>query len=272
MHSIVSQTYARYRPAKALIGMVHVGALPGTPMNETSVELIAGAAADEARVLAEAGFDALIVENMHDAPYVTGPAIGPEITAAMARVVLEVEAAVELPVGVQILACGNQQAVAVAAATGAGFVRAENFVFSHIADEGLLAEAEAGPLLRYRRAIGADGVAVFADIKKKHASHALTADVSLEETAEAAAYFGADGLIVTGPATAKPVDLDELARVRGVTDLPLLVGSGVTAESAPRLLEHADALIVGSAIKAGGRWSNPVDPARAREVAAALGR
>ena len=258
-------------PRPAIIGMVHVGALPGSPANTTSVEIIAGQAAEEARVLADVGFDAIILENMHDAPYVHDTEHGPEVVAAMTRIVLEVEAEVgevrPLPLGVQILSGGNKHAIAVAQSAQASFIRAENFVFSHVADEGLLVRAEAGSLLRYRKSIGADDVAVFTDIKKKHASHAITADVSLEEVAEAALFFGADGLIVTGTATGKPTNADDVRRVRSVVDASgrearVLVGSGVTDQTAPALLEHADALIVGSFIKEDGAWHNAVDAAR----------
>ena len=88
-------------------------------------------------------------------------------------------------------------------AVGAAFVRVEGFVFAHVADEGLI-ESDAGALLRYRRAIGAEGVRVFADVKKKHSAHAITADVDLAETAHAAEFFLADGVIVTGAATGEP--------------------------------------------------------------------
>lgn len=40
-------------------------------------------------------------------------------------------------------------------------------MYSHIADEGLM-NACAGPLLRYRHNIGAEHIAIFTDIKKKH--------------------------------------------------------------------------------------------------------
>ncbi len=253
-------------PERALIGMVHVGALPGTPRATASIESLARAAADEARILADAGFDAIIVENMHDAPYVHGDVLGPEIVAGMTRAAHAVTSAVSVPVGVQILSGGNAHALAVCSATGAAFIRCENFVFSHVADEGLLDRAEAGPLLRYRRSIGADHVRVFCDIKKKHASHALTADVSLAEAAHAAEFFGADGLIVTGSATGNPTSPADAAEVRNATRLPVLVGSGVTPEDAPKLLEHADALIVGSYIKRDGHWANPVDPGRAAQL------
>ncbi|MEM7628168.1 MAG: BtpA/SgcQ family protein [Planctomycetota bacterium] len=246
-----------------LIGMVHVGALPGTPRAAATPEMLAAQAAKEATQLAEAGFDAVIIENMHDTPYLKGSRLGPEITATMTRVAVEVATAVDLPLGVQILSCGNRQAVAVAHAAGFQAVRCENFVFSHVADEGLLPDAEAGELLRYRRGIGADGVALLCDIKKKHASHALTADISIADAAEAAAFFGADALIVTGAHTAKPVHDEDLRAVRNACELPIIVGSGATSEAAKQLLTLADAVIVGSAIKHEGDWKNPIDPARA---------
>ena len=257
---------------RILIGMVHVGATPGTPFASAGVDQLAEQAAEEARILREAGFDAIIVENMHDAPYVHGEALGPEQTATMTRVTLAVAGEFKGPMGVQILSGGNTQALAVASATGAGFIRCENFVFSHVADEGVLERAEAGPLLRYRRHIGAEHIAIAADIKKKHASHAITADVSIGETAEAAQFFGVDALIVTGPSTGKPADLDDLKHVRRVATVPVLVGSGVTPESVAPLFDFAEALIVGSSIKEQGSWKNPVDPARAEAIVRARDR
>lgn len=256
----------------ALIGMVHAGALPGTPGSRLGVDEIIASARSDALALRGAGFDALIVENMHDVPYVHGDRLGPEIVAAMALITAEVIAAAGCPVGVQILSGGNRHAMAVAHCAGAGFIRCENFVYAHVADEGLLPEAEAGPLLRYRRSIGAGGVGVFCDIKKKHASHALTADVPIEEAAASAAFFGADALIVTGVATGSPVDMGELARVRGSTRLPVLVGSGVTPGTVAEVLEHASGVIVGSATKVGGLWSGAVDPAAAAAIVSARDR
>ncbi|HJT88813.1 MAG TPA: BtpA/SgcQ family protein, partial [Bryobacteraceae bacterium] len=146
---------------RALIGVIHAGALPGTPESRHGVAALAEEAAREARVYAAAGFHGLILENMHDRPYLKG-AVGPEIGAALAVIGAEVRRAAPLPVGIQVLAGANECALAVAHACGAAFVRVEGFVFAHVADEGLI-EASAGPLLRYRRAIGAEGVRVFAD-------------------------------------------------------------------------------------------------------------
>jgi len=250
-------------PAGTLIGMVHVDALPGTPRSERSVRDIAQRAGAESRTLATAGFDAIIIENMHDAPYLRGE-VGPEIVSAMTACALSVrDAAPGLPLGVQILAGANRAALAVAHASGASFIRAENFVFAHVADEGLMPEADAGPLLRYRGMIGAEHVAVFADLKKKHAAHAITGDVSLAETARAAHFCGADGVIVTGASTGEPTGVDDLTSAADASPLPVLAGSGVTEWSVKEQLTACRAVIVGSALKHDGDWRNPVDPSRA---------
>jgi len=249
----------------SLIGMVHVGALPGTPHNCDPVSTIARQAAEEASILEEAGLDAVMIENMHDRPYMLRE-VGPEIVAAMAAVADAVRRAVSVPLGVQIVAGANRAALAVACACGASFIRAEGFVFAHVADEGLMAEADAAELLRYRRHIGAQHVAVLADIKKKHSSHAVTADVDVAETARAAEFFGADGVIVTGPTTAQPAAVEELRAARQAARVPVIVGSGVTAENLAVYWSNADALVVGSSIKHGGVWSNPVDPARVKAL------
>jgi membrane complex biogenesis BtpA family protein len=249
--------------------MVHVEALPGAPFATLSLDEISEIAVNEAAILKDTGFDALILENMHDRPYINAPH-PPHTTAAMTRVALAVREAVgDMPMGIQVLSRGEHEALAIAQACGAAFIRCENFVFAHIADEGLMPTAAAGPLLRYRSAIGADQIAIFADIKKKHASHALTADISLTEASHAAEFFGADGVIVTGSSTGKPTDPRHLAEVRAATKLPVLVGSGVTPQQVKPLLQHADALIIGSALKHDGLWSNPIDPARCKAIVAA---
>ncbi len=249
--------------------MIHLGALPGSPTGKRPIARIAEQAAAEARLLAKAGFDGLMIENMHDAPYINGRQ-GPEITAAMTAAALAVRAAAPgLPLGVQVLSSGHEEALAIALASGASFIRVENFVYSHVADEGLLAAAAAGPLLRYRRAIGAEHIRLFCDIDKKHASHALTADLSLSDLAHAAEFFRADALVVTGGFTGEETDTDDLAEVRAASKLPLIVGSGVTPTNIVAMFQHADAVIVGSWFKRGGRWAAEPDSRRAAQLVAA---
>jgi membrane complex biogenesis BtpA family protein len=195
---------------------------------------------------------------------------GPEIVAAMTRLAVEVRRAVGLPLGVHVLAAANREALAVAHAAGARFVRVEGFVFAHVADEGLI-DGCAGDLLRYRRAIGADDVLVFADVKKKHSAHAITADVDIAETAHAAELFLADGLIVTGTRTGCATEPADVAAVAHAVRLPVLVGSGTTIDN---VADHpaADGFIVGSWVKRNGLWSEPLDPTRAEGLVRAFER
>lgn len=253
-----------------VIGMIHVGALPGTPASSKSVAEIVDEAAAEARVYREAGVDGVMVENMHDTPYLRG-AVGPEIVASMALCARAVKAEAGLPVGVQILAGANREAMAVAVAAGLDFVRVEAYAFAHVADEGIL-ESSAGELLRYRRQLGGASIQVWADIKKKHASHAITSDLDLGATAEAAAFLRADAVIVTGAVTGDPPRIDDLRAAKARGGLPVILGSGVSVPNLARYFEVADAMIVGTAFKAGGRWHAPVDRDRVDAFMAAIVR
>ena len=255
---------------RALIGVIHVGALPGAPGSRETVDAIATAATADARAYREAGFSGLMVENMHDRPYLRRE-VGPEVVAGMTVVAQAVRReAPDLPLGIQVLAGANRESIAIAHATGARFVRVEGFVFAHVADEGLM-QSDAGTLLRYRRQVGAEAVAVFADVKKKHSAHAITADMEIAETARAAEFFLADGVIVTGTSTGRPADPAEVEAVADAVSIPTLVGSGITPDNIGDF-GRADAFIVGTSPKREGLWSNPVDPARAAALVKAFAR
>lgn len=249
---------------KLIVGMIHAPAMPGTPRSMLSPREISQNAAAEAELLTAGGVDALLIENMHDVPYVAGPA-APEVVACMTAATLAVRSASPLPLGVQVLAAANREALAVALAADATFIRVEGFIFAHVADEGLMPTAHAGELLRFRRHIGATHIRIIADIKKKHAAHAITADVSLAETARAAEFFGADGVVVTGAATGQPTDINDLRTVRSATELPLWVGSGVNSENLAAQWPIADAFIVGSHFKQDGRWDRSLSRERVEE-------
>ena len=123
-------------------------------------------------------------------------------------------------------------------------------------------ESNAAKLLRYRRAIGATEVQVWADIKKKHSSHAWTADLTLGDMAEAAEFMGAETIIVTGASTGKPPNAAEVTAARNRCKLPVFVGSGVSMENIGELLGASDGLIVGSHFKKDGYWANEIEPER----------
>ena len=249
---------------KTVVGMIHVDALPGTPKYKGDVENIINSAVKEAMIYKNSGIDAIAIENMHDIPYLKRN-VGPEIISLMGIIGREVKKASQLPCGIQILAGANKEALAAALSAGMDFIRSEGFVFAHVADEGIM-ESDAGELLRYRKQIGAEDILIFTDIKKKHSSHSITLDVDIIETAKAAEFFLSDGVILTGTSTGKETDIDELKKVRGAVKIPVLVGSGLTADNIEKYFPAADAFIIGSYFKKGGYWQNEVDADRVKAL------
>jgi membrane complex biogenesis BtpA family protein len=245
---------------KAVVGVIHVGALPGTPRASQSVAELVISARREAKVYRECGVDGVIIENMHDVPYLRGE-VGPEIVAAMTAIGVEVKSECSLPVGIQILAAANIEAMAVARAAGLDFIRAEGYAYAHVADEGLI-QASAAELLRYRRMIGAESVQVWADVKKKHSAHAITADVSLGATAETVEFMGADCAIVTGSVTGEAPQVADVQEAKSHCHLPVFLGSGISEGNIAEFYNQADGFIIGSAFKVDGLWSNAIDPNR----------
>ena len=254
-----------HRPC-AVVGMVHLRALPGCPRWAGDMPALLAAALDDARALAEGGADALLVENHGDVPF-TARRVDAATVAGMAVAIAEIRRAVPLPVGVNVLKNDVRSALAVAAATGARFVRVNVHVGAVAADQGII-ESDAHDTLRYRRLLGVD-VAILADVQAKHGLP--LAPMPLEQEARDCYARGlADALVVSGVATGEPTPMTDLKRVRGaVPEAPLLVGSGASPETVAELLSVADAVIVGTSIKRDGRLSNPVDVDRVRRLVAA---
>jgi membrane complex biogenesis BtpA family protein len=251
---------ALFTSDKPVIAMIHVGALPGTPANTSSLAEIEKQAVREATIFRDAGVHGLMLENMHDTPYLRG-SVGPEIVAALAILSQAVKHATALPCGVQILAAANRDAMAVAHSAGLDFIRAEGFAFAHVADEGII-QSSAAELLRYRRSIGAERLQVWADIKKKHSAHAITADVSIAETAHAVEFMRGDAVIVTGATTGDAPQRADVMAVKRTTRLPVYLGSGVTDKNLKQFFGAANGFIIGSHFKDDGHWARAVDPKR----------
>lgn len=253
----------------SVIGVVHVHPLPGSAGYDGDMPGIIAAALRDAGAYVDGGADALLIENMHDVPYLNGY-VDPETTAGMTMVAQAVKSAhAKVPLGIQILAGANVEALGVAVAAGLDFMRVEGFVFAHVGDEGMHNSC-APQLIRRRAALRANHIKIFADIKKKHSAHAITADVSLVETAHAAEFFLADGVVVTGAATAIAPAPEEVAAVKGAARCAVLVGSGVAADNIEYFVQHADALIIGSSLKHDGNWKNAVDINRVKRLRSSL--
>jgi hypothetical protein len=251
---------------RVVIGMVHLRALPGSPRWSGDMDAVVRAALDDARALAEGGVDALVVENHGDVPFTAGRVDAASV-AGMAVAVAEIRRQVPVPAGINVLKNDVRSALAVAAATGAAFVRVNVHVGAVAADQGII-QSEAHDSLRYRRLLGL-GIAILADVQAKHGMP--LAPVPIEHEARDCYARGlADALVVSGVATGEPTPMSDLKRVRdAVPEAPLLVGSGASPETVAELLSVADGVIVGTSLKRDGRLANPVDVERVRRLVAA---
>lgn len=246
--------------SKCLVGVVHVLPLPGSPGWGGAMADVVGRALNDASALERAGFDAVIVENFGDAPFSRGFA-GRGAVAGLAAVAARIADRVRLPIGVNVLRSDAESAVAVAAAVGGAFIRVNVHVGAAVTDQGVVQ----GGSFRTMRAIRdvAPGLLVLADVLVKHAQPLGETDPGriAKDTVERGL---AHALIVTGEATGEPAALTRVAAVRAaVPGVPVLVGSGVTAQTVRGVLEASDGVIVGSAVMHGGRAGGPIDPERA---------
>lgn len=253
-----------------LIGNVHLRPLPGAPSYDVALGMrgIIEQGVADALAYEEAGFDSLIVENAGDWPYLRERDLGPETASTMAVVSSAISAATSLPLGVICVSNAVTTSLAVCAAVEGSFVRVNQWIGSAISAEGWT-DSRAGQWMRYRQLLGADAIRFLADVSVKHSAHSLMADVSLTQQAELAESAGADALIVTGKATGFPVRPEDVHVVKEATPLPVLLGSGVDNDTVAQLLGIADGAIIGSAAKIDGKWWNPVDPKRARQIVTA---
>lgn len=247
-------------PPRALIGMVHLPPLPGSPASELPLERICQEARRDAGRLAEAGFDALVVENFGDSPF-RATRVDPHTVAAMTMVAQAIRREIDLPLGINVLRNDALAAIAIATVCEAAFIRVNIHTGVYATDQGII-EGRADETLRYRKKLDSRA-AILADVHVKHASPLLAQPIS--EAAEEAAYRGrADGLIVSGTGTGKPTSMSDLQMVReAVPDRPIFVGSGAGLQNVRELLRIADGVIVGTAVKEGGHTTAPVDPQRA---------
>jgi membrane complex biogenesis BtpA family protein len=247
---------------KALIGMIHCPAFPGAPRYRGAPreEILSACLRDVERLIA-GGMHGLLIENHGDIPFSRPEDIGHETAAFMAVAADRISREFGVPMGINVLANAPIPAFAVAAASGASFIRVNQWANAYVANEGFM-EGRAAEALRYRASLRAEGIRVFADSHVKHGSHAIVADRSVTELTRDLAFFDADAVIVTGQRTGDGASPDEIETVRDATHLPVLVGSGVTPSNVAAILERADAVIVGSSLKEGGVWWNPVEPGR----------
>jgi len=257
------------RAAQPVIGMVHLAPLPGAPRFAGDLEAVGQRAAQDAQTLRDGGVDALLIENYGDTPFY--PRRVPAAVAAhMTAIAARLRERVDLPLGVNVLRNDGLAALAVAHAVGADFIRVNVLCGARVTDQGVI-EGAAHELLRERARLGAERIHILADVSVKHSTPLGPEPPIEQEVADLLERGHADGVIVTGSGTGRPIDVEALRRVRAAAGASrVLVGSGVTPGTIRDLAGFAHGFIVGTALKVDGVATNPVDAARVRALVEAL--
>ncbi|GFE63677.1 BtpA/SgcQ family protein [Litoreibacter roseus] len=247
--------------SKPVIGMVHLGALPGAPLYDQAgglERLVADARAD-LTALQGAGFDAVMFGNENDRPYQFK--VDTASTAAMAYVIGQLKSVIDVPFGVNVL-WDPMATVALGATTGAQFVR-EIFTGQYASDMGAWTP-DAGAAMRYRNRLGRADMAMLYNVSAEFA-HSLDAR-SLPDRARSTVFSSIpDAVLVSGQITGEAATLSDLEAVKAVLPhTPVLANTGVTHDSVADVLAVADGCIIGSALKVDGDTWNAVDPDRAQ--------
>ena len=259
---------ALFRPRhKLVIGVVHLQPLPGSPQWGGSLKSLIDFAAAAAKTYQRGGVDAIIVENFGDVPF-TKASVGPETIAAMSTAGSAIRAAVNVPIGFNVLRNDARAALALCAACGGSFVRVNVHTGAMLTDQGII-EGDAYETLRYRERV-CPSASIFADVHVKHA--VPLGDFEIEDSARDTLERGlADALIISGTGTGRVADMADVQRVReACPTAKILLGSGITSGNVCEFLRYADGVIVGTSLKVGGKLFNPVDLKRVAALVKAV--
>jgi membrane complex biogenesis BtpA family protein len=250
----------RILPHKFLAAMIAVLPLPGSPLYDGDDQRVIDQALSDLEIYQKAGVDSILLENDHDLPYIQTP-LDEKGIALMTKIAKEVRSRFEGPIGIQMLEAANITSLEIAAEADLDYIRVEAYVFAHVGGSGII-NGSAGKILRRRKELKAEHIKVFADVKKKHGSHSLTIDMDIKDEIAQAEFFLADGVIVTSQFTGIHPDKNDLIKAKSATKLPVLIGSGMTAENIKEYISLADGFIVGSYFRKDGKFLETLEPER----------
>jgi len=243
-----------------LIGVIHLPPLTGSPRADEDhpADLLQAAglhAVREALIFAQAGFDAIILQNHGDAPFYLAP-VPPETVASMAIIAAAVRESVRLQIGIHVLKNDARAALAIAAVTGCDFIRVP---------EICLREGGMAALMRERSRLNAE-VAVLVDLDSKLTRSPLWAESMIE------------GVLISGDGSFEGIEMDtleSLSRAARENKISLYLESPASHDQLSEWKPWIDGMIVGPELRKGGQAGAPLDAKKVKEFSqfyAKLGR
>jgi membrane complex biogenesis BtpA family protein len=256
-----------FRVEKPVIGMLHLNALPGDPTFDAGggMSAVLDSARHELEALQSGGVDGILISNEFSLPYLTKTE--PITAIAMARIIGELQTDIVSPFGVNVL-WDADASIDLAAATGASFVR-EIFTGVYASDFGMW-NTNVGATARHQRRVGAENVKLLFNIVPEATSY--LGERSLADITRSTVFnTKPDAICVSGLTAGAATDTAALTIVKAnAVDTPVIVNTGVRVDSVGLQLSIADAAIVGTAFKVDGKFENPADPQRVKDLMAAV--
>jgi len=251
-----------------LIGMLHVPPLPGSPNSTETFSSVRTHVLRDAETLLEGGISNLMIENFGDTPFF--PNTAPAQTVAQLTAIAT-DVAAQFPsarIGLNVLRNDGCSALAIAAAVDASFIRVNVLCGARLTDQGIV-QGIAHDLLRLRNTLSAKHVEILADVDVKHSAPLAKRSIT-DEVNDVTQRGHADAIVVSGSSTGATIDnaiLDEAVAAAG--SVPVLIGSGATADSIAAISGQAAGFIVGTSTKLNGDVHEAVDLKRVRRIVAA---
>jgi len=249
--------FENQRNKKAVLGLVHLLPLPGTPYHkEGNFDLALEKALIDVKALQNGGADGCLVQTV-DGIYPPGDEVDPARLAALAAIVYEVSKIKQddFQVGVQIMINGLHGALAIAKVFDGSYLRCAAFVGKMISGSGTV-EANPYEFQKYRRYLNALDIKIIAEVDGMH-FHWVNNEKTTKEVAQLAKYSGAHAVEVAA-ADEKENQLKVLAVKEINPEIPVVLGGYTNHENASRRLANADGAFVGTCLEKEG-WGGNID-------------
>lgn len=234
----------RFDARKPIIGMIHLLPLPGSPDSDGDERAVLARAIEDAEALEAGGVDGVLIQNRRDGVF-PGERAGAETIVAMTHIASAVRERIGVELGIHVLRNDVIGSLAIASACGGSFVRAAALTGAAWTAQGIL-QPDTMRILHERRRIGAEQVAILADVWSMH--YRPVAAVPAGSLATDALAAGATGVVVAEPAADNAAALIDEVRA-AIGSAPILIGGYATADNIGRLLARADGAIVGGAFE-----------------------
>ena len=122
-----------------------------------------------------------------------------------------------------------------------------------------------GAVERHRYAVGCGNVKTMTAVIPEGTRQ--IAERSIEEVVKTLTFnLNPDTLLIYSNRPGSSIDTSLVERVKAVTDTPVFASNGVKVETVKDILKVCDGAVVATGIKYDGKFFNPVDPQRVKDL------